>query len=60
MSEIAASIQNITPECRLNRGTMVALREAWQRIEASYADYVDVPDNEQVTWRISLVRVDEE
>jgi hypothetical protein len=60
MSEIPASVQNITPECRFNRGAFGALTEAWQRIEAAYADYVDVPDNEYVTWRLSLIRVEDD
>lgn len=60
MSEIPASIQNITPTCRANRGAMGALQEAWRRIEAAYANYVSVADNELVTWRISLIRVEDE
>jgi hypothetical protein len=58
MSEIPASIQNITPTCRANRGSMVALQVALQRITETYWKYAGVPENENVTWRISLVRVE--
>jgi len=58
MSDIPASIQNITPECRRNRGDIGALEEAIYRLEKAYLSYVGAPDNSKVTWRISLVSVE--
>jgi hypothetical protein len=60
MSEIAASVQKITPECRRNRTSFGALEEAISRVRQAYVAYHDAPGNEQVTWRLSLVRVDED
>lgn len=60
MTEIPASIQNITPTCRENRTPFAALEEAFGRIRRTYLAYCDVPDNANVTWRISLIRVDSE
>lgn len=57
-SEIPTSVQNITPECRHNRTSLGALREALDRIQRAYFAYHDKPDNADVTWRISLVRVE--
>jgi hypothetical protein len=56
--DIPTSIQNITPECRANRTSFGALEEAIHRIRQAYVAYHDAPDNANVTWRISLVRVD--
>jgi hypothetical protein len=58
MTEIPASVQNITPECRANRGDAGAIQEALSRIERAYLSYVGSEDNANVTWRISLVRVE--
>jgi hypothetical protein len=58
MSEIAANIQNITPECRQNRTSFGALEEAISRIRSAYTAYHDAPGNEDVTWRISLIRIE--
>lgn len=60
MSEIPASVQNITPECRANRTNIGALSEALARIQQAYAHYVDAQGNENVTWRVSLVRVEDD
>jgi len=57
-SEIPASVQNITPQCRANRTPLGALEEALGRIRQAYAAYHDAPDNAEVTWRVSLVRVE--
>ena len=56
--EIPASIQNITPECRRNRTSLGALEEALARIRSSYAHYHGAPENADVTWRVSLIRVE--
>jgi hypothetical protein len=58
MTEIATSIQNITPECRRNRTSRGALEEAMHRIQKAYLAYCDDPANKGVTWRLSLVRVE--
>ena len=60
MSEIPTSVQNITPTCRANRTSFGALEEALSRIRQAYIAYHDAPDNANVTWRISLVRVEEQ
>lgn len=60
MSEVPASIQNITPTCRSNRGDMGAIEEALTRIERAYLSCVGAPANAKVTWRISLIRVEED
>jgi hypothetical protein len=60
VSEIPANIQNITPTCRTNRGEFGALDEALRRIRAAYGDCVHAPDNQNVTWRVSLVRVEQQ
>jgi hypothetical protein len=60
MSEIPTSVQNITPECRAGRGSLNALDEAINRIRRAYDAYHAVPDNAKVTWRLSLVRVEDE
>jgi hypothetical protein len=59
VTDIPASIQNITPQCRANRGDKGALMEALARIGYAYDNFVGVPDNAKVTWRISLVRVED-
>lgn len=58
MSDIPTSVQNITPECRFNRTSLGALEEAISRIRQAYVAYHDSPANKDVTWRISLVRVE--
>jgi hypothetical protein len=60
VNEIPASVQNITPECRRNRTSIGALEEAISRIRSAYIAYHDSPGNEKVTWRLSLVRVEEQ
>jgi len=60
MTDIPVSIQFITPLCRANRSALGALEEAISRVRNAYVAYHDLPDNADVTWRISLVRVDEE
>lgn len=60
MSEIAASVQNITPTCRANRGDMGAIEEALTRIERAYLSYVGAADNAKVTWRIALTRIEDD
>lgn len=60
MSEIPASVQNITPTCRSNRTSLGALDEALNRIRLAYEAYHNAPDNADVTWRISLVRVEDD
>lgn len=60
MSEIPTSVQNITPTCRENRTPLGALEEAISRIRQAYISYHDAPDNANVTWRLSLVRVEED
>ena len=47
--DIPASIQNITPQCRENRGDGGALEEAMRRIEQAYWNYVGEPDNARIT-----------
>jgi hypothetical protein len=50
--------QMITPECRLNRGTLGAFREAADRLLSTYSGYVDALANAGVTWHLVLVRHD--
>jgi hypothetical protein len=59
-TEIAASIQNVTPQCRANRTSFGAFEEAISRIRQAYVAYHDAQANEDVTWRISLVRVEQD
>ena len=58
--DIPCSVQNITPECRDNRTSFGAFEEAVSRIRQAYVTYHDAPDNANVTWRLSLVRVEPE
>lgn len=50
--------QIITPKCRENRGILGAYREAAERMEETFRKYGPVPENDNVTWHLVLVRDD--